>query len=53
MSSLQEFATGSTLFGGNAPYIEEQYERYLADPATVSAEWRGYFDTLRVPLRAG
>ncbi len=47
MSTLQEFATGSTLFGGNAPYIEEQYERYLADPAAVSAEWRGYFDSLR------
>jgi len=47
MSSLQEFAAGSTLFGGNAPYIEEQYERYLTDPAAVSAEWRGYFDSLR------
>jgi len=47
MSTLQEYATGSTLFGGNAPYIEEQYERYLADPAAVSAEWRGYFDSLR------
>ncbi len=47
MSTLHEYATGSTLFGGNAPYIEEQYERYLADPAAVSAEWRGYFDSLR------
>ncbi len=26
----------STLFGGNAPFIEEQYERYLADPAARS-----------------
>ena len=47
MSTPQEYAIGSTLFGGNAPYIEEQYERYLADPAAVSAEWRGYFDSLR------
>jgi 2-oxoglutarate dehydrogenase E1 component len=47
MSSLQEFGSSSTLFGGNAPFIEEQYERYLADPATVSADWRSYFDSLR------
>ncbi|MFB9122072.1 hypothetical protein ACFFYR_02020 [Paraburkholderia dipogonis] len=25
----------SFLFGGNAPYVEEQYELYLADPASV------------------
>ena len=42
MSTLQEFATGSTLFGGNAPYIEEQYERYLADPAAVSEIGRAH-----------
>ncbi len=47
MSTLQEFASGSTLFGGNAPYIEEQYERYLANPADVAGEWRVYFDSLR------
>ena len=37
----------SFLFGGNAPYVEEQYEAYLADPSTVSQEWRGYFDALQ------
>ncbi|MDW3686050.1 2-oxoglutarate dehydrogenase E1 component [Cupriavidus sp. CV2] len=37
----------SFLFGGNAPYVEEQYEAYLADPASVSDEWRGYFDALQ------
>ena len=47
MSTMQEFASGSTLFGGNVPYIEEQYERYLANPAEVSVEWRAYFDSLR------
>jgi 2-oxoglutarate dehydrogenase E1 component len=36
----------SFLFGGNAPYVEEQYERYLDDPASVTDEWRGYFDAL-------
>ena len=47
MSTLQEFGASSTLFGGNAPFIEEQYERYLADPSAVSADWRTYFDSLR------
>jgi 2-oxoglutarate dehydrogenase E1 component len=37
----------SFLFGGNAPYVEEQYEAYLADPNSVSEEWRGYFDALQ------
>ncbi len=37
----------SFLYGGNAPYVEEQYELYLADPATVSEDWREYFDALR------
>lgn len=37
----------SFLFGGNAPYVEEQYETYLADPTTVSEDWRSYFDALQ------
>jgi 2-oxoglutarate dehydrogenase E1 component len=37
----------SFLFGGNAPYIEEQYELYLADPDSVTGEWRTWFDALR------
>ena len=47
MSTLREYESTSTLFGGNAPYIEEQYERYLTNPAAVSNEWRSYFDSLR------
>jgi len=47
MSEMKAFETTSTLFGGNAPFIEEQYENYLADPASVGADWRAYFDTLR------
>src|SRR6266550_3932720 len=47
MSTMQEFESSSTLFGGNAPFIEEQYDTYLADPAAVGADWRAYFDTLR------
>jgi 2-oxoglutarate dehydrogenase E1 component len=36
----------SFLYGGNAPYVEEQYELYLEDPASVAEEWRNYFDKL-------
>ncbi|SAL67492.1 2-oxoglutarate dehydrogenase E1 component [Caballeronia humi] len=43
---IQE-SESSFLFGGNAPYVEEQYELYLADPASVTDEWRAYFDALR------
>jgi 2-oxoglutarate dehydrogenase E1 component len=44
---LHELESSSTLFGGNAPFIEDQYERYLANPATVGDDWRAYFDSLR------
>ncbi|MFM0554217.1 2-oxoglutarate dehydrogenase E1 component [Paraburkholderia sediminicola] len=44
---LMEKIQSSFLFGGNAPYVEEQYELYLADPASVANEWRAYFDALR------
>ncbi len=49
---LKQFLSNSYLFGGNAPYVEELYERYLADPASVPEEWRGYFDKLQL-LPAG
>src|SRR5207249_7400517 len=47
MGSMTEFLSSSTLFGSNAPFIEELYERYLADPASIDGEWRSYFDELR------
>ena len=28
------------LFGGNAPYVEEMYENYLANPGSVPDTWR-------------
>src|SRR3569623_2987022 len=34
----------SYLFGGNAPYVEEMYESYLADPTRVPETRRQYFD---------
>ena len=47
MDTMKQFESTSTLFGGNAPFIEDQYEQYLADPASVAPDWRAYFDTLR------
>ena len=38
MSMMQQYEQTSALFGGNAPFIEEQYEIYLANPSAVSAE---------------
>src|SRR6516164_3910395 len=41
------FARTSFLDGGNAPFIEDLYGRYEADPKTVDAEWSEFFDSLR------
>ncbi len=46
-SLLQQFAQSSLLSGGNAAFVEAEYEKYLADPDAVAAEWRAYFDKLR------
>ncbi len=34
----------SCLFSGNAPFVESLYEAWLEYPASVSDEWRSYFD---------
>ena len=47
MGDMRELESTSTLFGANVPFIEEQYERYLANPSAVAADWRSYFDSLR------
>jgi 2-oxoglutarate dehydrogenase E1 component len=44
---LEQFQASSPLSGGNAAFVEELYEKYLADPAVVAPEWRAYFDTLK------
>src|SRR5579863_2052438 len=41
------FVLTSFLYGGNAPYIEDLYARYEADPKTVDAEWRAFFQSLK------
>ena len=44
---MQDQRDNSYLFGGNAPYVEELYESYLHDPASVADHWRDYFDSVK------
>lgn len=43
----QTYQNNTYLFGGNAPYVEEMYENYLANPGSVPDSWRDYFDALQ------
>jgi 2-oxoglutarate dehydrogenase E1 component len=43
----QVFAETSFLYGSNASFIEDLHEKWAADPASVSVEWRAFFDQLR------
>jgi len=45
--TIQQLRANSYLFGGNAPYVEELYETYLANPGAVPDHWRDYFDALQ------
>ena len=48
MAMMKQFLDNSYLFGGNAPFIEDLYESYLVNPASVPEEWRDYFDKMQV-----
>ena len=53
-SIYHAYAGNTYLFGGNAPYVEEMYENYLANPGSVPDSWREYFDALQnVPAGDG
>ena len=43
---MNQMLSNSYLFGANAPYVEELYEAYLANPAAIEPAWRDYFDKL-------
>jgi 2-oxoglutarate dehydrogenase E1 component len=45
---MRQFQVNSYLFGGNAPYVEELYERYLDNPGSVPEQWRAYFDQMQL-----
>src|SRR5262247_1808915 len=54
MSAMKEFLSNSYLFGSTAPFVEELYESWLADPASVPQQWREYFEKLQaVPGKNG
>jgi 2-oxoglutarate dehydrogenase E1 component len=36
----------SFLYGGNAPFLEGLEARYAANPSSVDAEWRAFFESL-------
>jgi len=53
-SIYNAYQSNTHLFGGNAPYVEEMYENYLANPGSVPESWREYFDALQhVPAADG
>ena len=43
---MAEQSSTSMLNGGNAAFVEDLYERYLADPDAVEPAWREYFSQL-------
>ena len=48
MSAILElFRASGALYGGNAAFIEDLYERYLQDPERVDRAWRVRFDAMR------
>ena len=46
MKQMKQLLANSHLFGANAPFIEELYERYLENPGSIEPAWRDYFDRL-------
>ena len=42
----EAFANTSFLYGGNAGYIEELYAQYRENPASISPDWKDFFDGL-------
>jgi len=45
-ASMQELRESSVLGGANAPWLETQYEHFLADPNSVDEHWRNWFQSL-------
>lgn len=39
----QDFEFSSPFFAGNSTFVEELYERYLSNPASVDESWRNFF----------
>ena len=46
-SLLEQFRQSSHLSGGNAAYVDELYEQWLANPAAINGEWGRFFESLK------
>ncbi|WP_132141521.1 2-oxoglutarate dehydrogenase E1 component [Luteibacter rhizovicinus] len=44
---IREFSESSQLAGGNADYVEQIYESWLADAVSVPTEWDSYFKSFK------
>ncbi|MCC6534521.1 MAG: 2-oxoglutarate dehydrogenase E1 component [Burkholderiales bacterium] len=44
---FKQMLSDSYLFGANAPFIEQLYDAFLSDPASVEPRWRDYFEELQ------
>ncbi len=44
--NFRDWMSTSPLDSGNAPYLEQMYERYLRDAGSVDLKWRRYFEGL-------
>jgi 2-oxoglutarate dehydrogenase E1 component len=47
-NTMQAMQDTSLLNGGNNVFVEGLYEDYLRSPASVTAEWRSYFDSIQI-----
>jgi 2-oxoglutarate dehydrogenase E1 component len=45
--SLAQALATTALYGGNADFIEELYQRYLKEPESVGPDWARYFQGLK------
>ena len=43
---LEQFRESSALYGSNAVFIEDLYEKYLENPDSVSSSWREQFNNI-------
>ena len=46
MSEYHKFKENGGLFGGNAEYVEEVYERYCENTNSVTPQWKAYFENI-------
>ncbi len=44
---MKQLADNSYLFAGNAAFVEDLYQRFLANPESVSADWCRVFENVR------